>query len=263
MTENYTLITGASSGIGKEIAKVCAKRGMNLLIISYPDELLSATVTELRNNYPIKVDSLAIDLSKTEAPKEVFAWCQEKNYSVHVLINNIGLGGRVNFDSDPVDDIHKLLFLNVHVCTLLTRLFINDLVSHKESHILNVSSMASFFPLPHKAVYSAAKAYIYAFTRALSNELRHKGVHISVICPGGSEHTKDPVVQQKVSGFLSKTFHHSPQQIAELAVDGMLKKKRVIIPGLFPKFYSTVAHFLPRFVVDAFVGSLFRPKAEG
>lgn len=195
--ENFTLITGASAGIGKEMAVNCAKRGFNLLLISLPNTSLEAVSLSLSMEYGVKVHYFEIDLNSFNSPGEVYEWCMRNNYTVNMLINNVGMGGRSKFENLNLTTIHTLINLNIFVVSAITNLFIPMLKSQPKAYILNVSSTASYFNIPNKIVYAATKAYVNTFTTSLRNELSHTNISVSLLCPGGSTHIVDSEVEKK------------------------------------------------------------------
>lgn len=255
---SYTLITGASMGIGKALAQECAKRGMHLLLVALPGPSLEDLAKELHEKYRISIHVLGLDMLADGAPARVYDWCEKNGFPVDKLINNIGIGGRSDFETSNPRDLSDMLMLNVHAATLLSRLFVGKLKKHPRSYILNVGSTAGFFHIPHKAVYSATKAYLYSLSRSLRSELKPLGIHVTLLAPGGAENKYDPVVHRRVNGWLHRNLHHSPEYIAETALEGMLRGKKVITPGFLPKVYTKLSGLFPPSWVDAVVKRIFR-----
>jgi short-subunit dehydrogenase len=155
----YTLITGSSSGIGKALAFECARRNMNLILVSRPSPRLAAAAEEVSAKYnSVDVKFLGIDLIETDAPQKVFDWCIQQGLKVNYLINNAGTVGTAPFDKCDPAYLDSIIMLNMRTLTLLTRLFLPELKKYPVSKILNVGSMSGFFPIPYKSVYSASKA---------------------------------------------------------------------------------------------------------
>lgn len=254
----FSLITGGSMGIGKALAEECARRGMNLLLVALPGKELDRVARELRETYRVEVHSLGLDLLEKTAPHQIYDWCVTQGFQVDKLFNNIGIGGRSDFETCDVSDLEEMLILNIQITTILTQLFVELLKKHPRSYILNVGSAAGFFHIPHKAVYSATKAYLYSLTRSLRSELKPLGIHVALLSPGGAHNRRDPVLHRKVNGWLHKNLHHSTERIARTAVDGLIKRKRVIIPGFLPKIYIRLSRIFPPSWVDVIVGRLFK-----
>jgi len=142
---NYTLITGASSGIGKAIAYECAKRGMNLILVSLPGQRLEAVAQDLGMQYKIKTRYFETDLTQPDSPIQLFSKTQSAGLDVNILINNAGVAGASYFDESSIEYIDERIMLNIRALVVLTRLYLPVLCKHKTSHILNVSSLAAFF----------------------------------------------------------------------------------------------------------------------
>lgn len=186
--------------------------------------------------------------------------------SINILINNAGIGGTHSFDEKAAAFYERQIQLNVLCTTLITRLFIPHLSACKSSHILNVGSLASFFTMPFKQVYAGTKAYIYFFSRSLHHELSHKGISVSVLCPGGINSNPAMILKNRKMGWLAKRSVMSPESIARFAVDGMLKRKAVVIPGrvnrLFLLFNRCVPGHLRNYLVRKEMEQFKCPKGN-
>jgi hypothetical protein len=245
-TDHWTLITGASSGIGRAFAAECARRGMNLMLIALPGSGLPGLCAELETRFGIRCRGVEKDLGKESGCHEVFAYVTENNLQVHALINNVGVGFNGLLEDMPEEEVADMLTLNIRAATLLTRLFLPTLRSRSRAHILNVGSLASFMPLAGKCVYSASKAYVYFFTRALRHELGGTPVSVSGIFPSGVP-TNDRVRQRiAVSGWLGRQTTTSPEKVAREGIDGMLRGREIIFPGRKLKAFFLLASLLPQ-----------------
>lgn len=254
----YTLITGASSGIGKALALECAFKGMNVLLVSLPGKDLQQVEKEIKVNYGVKCYSLGIDLSVHCAATKVYDWVTQNGYKVNILINNVGLGSKGAFEEQPLDFYYTQIYLNVIATCMLSRLFISELKQNAPSHIMNVGSMGGFFLLPHKAVYSASKAFVYSFSRSLRMELKASGITVSVLCPGGTDsNAKTTAINKDLKG-LAKSSILLPHQVAKEAIDKMLKGKARIIPGAINKLSYHVSRIVPEFIKNFFVLNAFK-----
>lgn len=254
----YALITGASAGIGKALAQECARRQIPVLLVALPGEGLSRLAEEIQDEYGVSTDYLEIDFLQHDSVMQVWQWCRDKHYAVRMLINNIGLGGRHLFqDLDP-EQITRMIRLNIQVTTQLTRLFLEELKAHRPAYILNVGSAAGFLHVPYKAVYSATKAYIYSFSRALRTELKQQDIHVSVLCPGGVTHKQDQVVHQKVNGWIFRSAHSKPEYVARVAIEGLLRGRKMITPGWISTAYYWLSRWIPSSWLDQTMYRLFR-----
>lgn len=254
----YTLITGASAGIGKALALECAAKGMNLLLVALPGTELEDTACLVRKQHGVKCHCLGIDLSVHCAAKKVYNWVISNGYKVNILINNAGLGNKSVFTDAPVDFYCTQIHLNVIATCIMTRLFISELKKHSPAHIMNTGSMGGFFLLPHKTVYSATKAFVYSFSRSLRLELKQTGIVVSVLCPGGTDSNAKTIAINKDLKGLAKASILTPGEVAKEAIDKMLKGKAVIIPGALNKISYWLSRIVPGFVKNFFVLSAFK-----
>ena len=229
------LVTGASSGIGREISKYLSTLGYDLILVSRDKEKLLSLQKEIKTNAKIVV----ADLSSVDKLKEIYVVC--KNDNIDVLVNNAGFGLFGEFNETNLDTELNMIDLNIKAVHILTKLFLKDMVKRDSGYILNVSSSASFASGPLMATYYATKGYVTKLTLAIYEELRRKKshVHISCLCPG-------PVKTNfsKVAGVKFKSKGMDSKEVAKYAVDNMLKKKLIIIPGTkfkLAKFFSRFA----------------------
>jgi short-subunit dehydrogenase len=247
--QQYTLITGASQGFGKAMALECARRGMNLVLVSLPGESLPALAAGIRRNNGVEAIALETDLCEEGNCLALFNQVKALNLPINVLINNAGVGSTELFEDACFLHYEKQIRLNVLATTRLTHLFLNMLQQNSPAYILNVGSLASFFSLQKKQVYGATKSFIYYFSKSLRRELKHKQVFVSVVCPGGM-YTNPACRQTIASGdFLSRASGMHPEAVAPVAINGLLQKKEVIIPGKINWTLVFLDRFVPRFVV--------------
>lgn len=201
------LITGASSGIGKELAIIHASRGGNLILVARREEELKALKTELESTYKVKVDYFAKDLSIIGSAKELHEDIKSANIAVDYLINNAGFGALGKFHELSLERQQQMMQLNMVALTELTYLFIPDFIAQGGGKILNNSSTAALVPGPLQAVYFATKAYVASLSYALSNELSDKNITVTNLMPGATESEfgstsgmdKTPLFQNAVS----------------------------------------------------------------
>jgi uncharacterized protein len=212
----YALITGASSGIGLELAKIMAEKGHNLLLVARREPELLALKQQLESKNKVKVEVLAMDLSKPQSAKSLYDYCQQKQLTIDCLINNAGYGDYGKFDASKADTYQNMLQLNIMCLTELTSLFIKDMKARGNGRILNVGSIAAFLPMPNLAVYAASKAFVMQFTEALSFELRGSGVSATLLSPGVTE-----------TGFVSR----ANMGVAANAKNGLMDAKTVALAG--------------------------------
>jgi short-subunit dehydrogenase len=183
----YALITGASSGIGLELASIMAEKGHNLILVARREDILLALKIKLESQFKIKVLTLALDLSIPNQAKAVYQYCIDQNLTVNCLVNNAGYGDYGVFELEKLETYQNMLQLNIVALTDLTALFLEGMKKRKSGRILNVGSIAAFQPLPNFSVYAASKAYVMQFTEALNYELRGSGVSATLLSPGVTE----------------------------------------------------------------------------
>lgn len=240
----YTLITGASTGLGKAFAEECARRKMNLILVALPQENLTSLCEELKNTYHINAFCKETDLTDRQSAVDFAKWVTD-NFSVNILINNAGTGGTKLFTDSTLDYLDNMIQLNIRATTLLTRLLLPNLKKQAPAHILNVSSLAAFSPVPYKTIYPATKAFIHHFSRGLGAELKDTQVSVSVLNPGPIMTNSD--VTKRINGQSSyvKLSIMTPEETAQIAVRKMLKGKAVIIPGFMNRFNAFFIRLVP------------------
>lgn len=244
--ENFVLITGASSGIGKALAEECAARKMNLFLVALPDSGLAELSEELCQRYGIKCHSLEVDLTHKLAHQRISRYAKTNKLQVNVLINNVGIGFNGKMESMASDKVNDMLMLNMRITTLLIRSFLPGFRSLPRAYILNIGSLAGFMPLPGKCVYSATKAYILYLTRALHHELKGSKVFVSAVFPAGVPTNKATIQRIAEAGWVSQKIVTTPEQVAKAAISGMLRNKEIIIPGRRLQAFFWLASFLPQ-----------------
>ena len=244
--KHFALITGASDGFGKALALECAARNINLVLVALPGSGLKSLCCYIERNFGVTTYYFEHDLSKKEECYELFNEIDRQQIPVKALINNAGIGGTHYFEERDTEFYCKQIELNVVSPTLLTHLFLQTLSQHTPAYILNVSSLASFFYLPKKQVYGGTKSYLVAFSRSLRRELKSRGISVSVICPGGMNTNPQMVFQNLNTHGLGRWSIRNPETVAKIAIDGMLNKKELIIPGFWNKMFMLFDKLLPK-----------------
>lgn len=224
------LITGASSGIGKEFAIIHAEKGGDLIIIARSENKLIALKKELEDKYNVNVMVIAKDLTKSNAPKEIYEEVQSAGLKVDYLINNAGFGGLGKFHERALADDIAMINLNISALTALTYFFLQDFVKSNEGKILNVSSTASLMPGPLQAVYYATKAYVTFFSNAIAEELSDTKITVTNLMPGATETEFGKVSGMDKTVLFKETA--SARSVADDGYNGMLDGKLDVISGL-------------------------------
>jgi len=241
----YALITGGSQGIGKAMAWECASRGMNLIIAALPDNHLEKTAELIRSSFPVKIQILGIDLTEPDSPQRLYHFCRNENLSVNMLINNAGITGSTVFEKASPDYIDLRLHLNIRALVLLTRFFIPDMKKMDAAHILNVGSMSAFYPIPFKSLYSASKTFVLSFTKSLREELKESSISVSIVCPSGVRTNPQSFSRIDSHGTFGKLTQIPAEKIAQLSISGVMRGKRLIIPGRFNRFLYVLGKIIP------------------
>lgn len=243
-THKYTLITGASTGLGRELAIECARRGRNLLLVALPGRNLQYLCRELERHYGILAVARECDLTD-EAALDGFITEVLAGYSVDSLINNAGMGGSRRFGEASPEYLDRLIHLNIRATTMLTRMLLPELMSHRKALVLNVSSVAAFGSLPYKTIYPASKAFIYSFSRGLSRELKGTGVHVAVVAPGPIVTNPDVALRLISQGLMGRFGLLTAGKISRLALDGAEKGREVIVPGIMARINRFMLQWFP------------------
>jgi hypothetical protein len=231
--KKVALVTGASSGIGAELARVHAEHGGDLIVVARRRENLEALKAELEAAHGVTVHVLPKDLTQAEAPEQIYDEVRTLGITVDYLVNNAGFGYRGYFHKQDWATHEAMIKVNILALAALTRLFVPDMVARHSGRILNLGSMAGFMPGPLNAVYYASKAFVISFSEAIANELRHTGVTVTVLCPGPTESEFTRIAQMSDVN-LTRTLA-STRQVAEAGYDAMLRGKTVLVPGLANK----------------------------
>ncbi|MEI6021396.1 MAG: SDR family oxidoreductase [Bacteroidota bacterium] len=243
------LITGASNGIGLELAKVHAAQGGDLILAARSIQKLNELKLDLEKKHNINVMCVEIDLSKPNASIMLYDEIKKQNVKVDYLINNAGFGDFGLFHEADQDKMMQMIQLNISALTQLTRLYLPEMVKDGKGKIMNVASAAAFQPGPTMAVYYATKAYVLHLTEAISNEIENTGVSITALCPGATiSGFKDAADLQESKLFKNKSLPTS-KEVAEYGYEQMLKGKVVAIHGMMNFLMANSVRFAPRSLV--------------
>ena len=252
--KNYCLITGASEGFGKALALECASRKMNLILVALPGPELYYLADFIKRNYKVDVIAIEQDLTREENCVDLFDQVSKMELSVNMLINNAGLGSTMLFSEGNFAFYQKQINLNISATTHLTHLFLDMLKTNGPSYILNVGSLSSYFFLAKKQVYGATKSFIYFFSKSLRRELKNDNIHVSVICPGSMNTNLSVTLLLKTSSWICRLSVMNPEEVAPVAITGLLKGKEVIIPGRINKMFLLMDKLLPSFIKKMITG---------
>ncbi len=238
----FTLITGASMGIGEAFAREFARRGHNLVLVARSGDRLRALAEEFRRRRGVEVYVCVEDLGDAESPARIYEFCRSQSADVDMLVNCAGLSRAGDFDDIPLEKLEEIMMVNMLAMARLTRLFLPDMIARRGGSIINVASLGALQGVPGLGLYSATKAFILTLSEALYAELKGKGIKVVALCPGFIN-----------TGFFERAGHnranlrlpiHETGVVVEAAIKG-LKYKRLRV---FPTLIDRVLVFLQRVV---------------
>ena len=257
---SYTLITGASSGIGFELAHVFAQKKHNLILVARRLDQLKTLQTELKKKYDIEVEVIAADLSSEKSAQKLFDQIQSSKLKVDGLVNNAGFGSHGQFTTTALKNTQQMIQLNITTLTELTKLFLPAMIENKYGRIMNVASTASFQPGPLMTVYYATKAYVLFFSEGLYEELKDTGVSVTALCPGPTESGFQAAANLKNVPVVDFLKMPSSKSVAEYGYQAMQKGRAVAVHGLMNNIMSSTIGFLPRALARKLVMRLQQKK---
>ncbi len=243
------LITGGSKGIGFAIAEEFAKYGHHLILVARNANKLNQASDNIGSKYNVKVNTIAIDLTKPQAPEKLFKRISDDGTNIDILVNNAGVGVTGHFSRHNLDPTMNMLQLNMMALTHLTHLFIQPMLARKQGRILNVGSIVAYFSgAPNWATYVASKHYVKAFSKGLSRELRNTGVAVTLLSPGATLTDFVTTADATEMRAYRNTINVSPTDIARLAYKSCQAGKATAIPGTINKILAFLGELPPRAV---------------
>lgn len=228
--KNIALITGASSGIGAELAKIHAQKGGDLVLVARRLNRLEELKSKLESDFGVQVYLISKDLTKSSSATEIYQEILSQGFQIDILINNAGFGGVGNFYERDWESEKAMINLNIVALSELTHLFLPNMIKLNSGYILNISSTASMMPGPLQAVYFATKAYVSSFSNAISEELKGTGVSVTALLPGATATEFGEVSGLDKTPLFDKTF--SAESVAKAGYAGMLNRKLNVLAGL-------------------------------
>lgn len=241
----YTLITGATGGLGIKFAEHFARHKHNLIITARNNSELTALKSKLEENHNIDVIPFAADLSQQDAPQKIFDFINENNYTIDNLVNNAGFGDCREFVEDSSRIYKNMINVNISALSDLSSLIGKHMKDNGCGHILNVASVAAFFPGSYMAVYYASKAYVLSFSQALYEELKPYGVSVTSLCIGPTSTGFEKRANLENSNMFKLFKPKSPKKIAEYAYKAMQKSKPTAYYGIQAKLLNFLSHISP------------------
>jgi short-subunit dehydrogenase len=260
--KSYALVTGASSGIGLELAKVLAENKNNLVLVARSEQKLNELRVELEKKHGIIAHVICADLSDPSGPSQLVKAVREKNLEIDILVNNAGFGTFGEFATEVEWKKDKeMLQVNVVALTELCAAFIPDMVKRGRGKILNVASTAAFQPGPLMAVYFATKAYVLHFSEAIAEELESKGVSVTVLCPGATKSGFQAAADMHESKLVKDRNLPDSREVALFGYEAMMQEKRVVIHGMMNRLLALSPRFTPRNMVTK-IARRFQERAN-
>jgi short-subunit dehydrogenase len=254
------LITGASRGIGYELAKVFAEHGFDLIVVARSEESLNALANECRSEHGVQVDVLASDLLDADAPARLVESVDKRDLRVDVLVNDAGLLESGRFEEIELGANLRLMDLNLRVLTELTHRLLGGMIERGRGRILNVASLSAFQPVPMLALYAASKAFVLSLSESLSEELRGTGVSVTALCPGLTK-TEMFDRAQEATAAARWTPDFLVSDARSVAVDGYqacMARRAVVVPGFPNRLMASLTPMYPRSLVRGMGGWLGR-----
>lgn len=256
------LITGASRGIGAEIARELAARGApTLILVARSREDLERLAEELYATYQTRVEVIAADLAEPDAPERIKEETDRRGLHVDLLVNNAGFGYHGYFEESEMEREGNMVAVNAAAPVKLTRLYLPEMTARQGGAIVNIASTAAFQPVPFMATYGATKAFVLSFSEALRVENEAKGVRIVCVCPGGVE-TGFDFGTSKSRGRFENTRMSSPEEVAAASLEALEKNASCTVVGTMNYIGTFAPRLLPRTVIARITGAIFRPLSE-
>ena len=243
--KDTALVTGASGGIGRALARQFARHGHDVVLVARSEDALADAATEFEDRYGVTATTIVHDLDQPHAADALYDDVQERDLDVGILVNNVGIGTYGEFHETDLGEERSQLRLNVETLVVLTRLFLADFRERDRGKVLNVGSTAGFVPGPKMAGYYASKAYVNSFSEALAVENRDTGVDVSVLCPGPVD-TGFQERAEMTDSIVGSMFMNDAESVAAAGYRGLLAGDTVILPGFTSKMTYYGERVTPR-----------------
>ncbi len=263
MEVKYALVTGAAKGIGRAIAEELIRRDYNLLLTDIDEIHLAQTKYDLNRRYPQAVNTLDLDLTRSDAVEQLWSWTTPFHQHLSVVVNNAGYGLNGGFADIPLDRHLNVIDLNISAQLKICHVFLPVLKEFPRAYLLNVGSTTSYQSVPYLSVYAASKAFVLSFTRSLRYELRGSTVQVSCLSPGSTD--TDFVNRAGMSDRIKRTavrFNMTPERVASVAVKGLFRGREEIVPGFLNKLNARLPKFFPKALVEKIAGNIYQPREE-
>lgn len=256
----WALVTGASSGIGRSIAEQLAARGYHLVLVARDEGRLSDSAASLRERHGVLALPIGCDLGQTGACEELCRKLEERGVEFEIVVNSAGFGVHGQYEEADYEQLAALVQVQILGLMRLTRLVLPPMRRRRRGHILNVASVYSFCAVPEQAVYAASKAFMLSFSRALQAEVNDVGIAVTVVCPGV---TRTNFRTRMGHRETSRVSGMSADAVASAAVEGLLARRFLVVPGFGNQFFAWVARCLPAGVAMRWISSFNRKRGLG
>lgn len=254
----FSLVTGASKGIGLEIATALAKRNRNLVLVARSEALLKTLAETLSATCHVQVRTFACDLADTESPQLLYNWCEAQGIQIDFLVNNAGYGLVGKFEDQPLAETLDMAQLNMLTLTQLCHVFLPMLHGVPRGYIVNIASTTAYQAMPMMAVYAATKSYVLQFSRGLHQELRGSNVSVTAVSPGATTtHFNDRANLGEKARKQAEKVTMPASVVAEMAVEAALAGKAEVITGFLNKIGAVMAWLMPKSLVERAIMKIY------
>lgn len=258
-TGKWALVTGASAGIGLELAKQLAAAGAHLVLAARRTDRLEKLAAELSSEHNTNALAFGADLARPEAPREIYEYTRKKGIEVDLLVNNAGFGTFGRLDEAPEERLLEMVQVNCAAVVALTRLYVPEMVKRGRGDVLIVASTAAFQAVPFISTYAATKAFDLLFAEGIAEELRPTGVRVCALCPGSTTTEFQSVAHQPDRAFRAA---ETAEKVARVGLEGLARGKRCVISGTRNRMMVRAERLTPRSFVTRMAAKVMRPDAN-
>jgi short-subunit dehydrogenase len=256
----WALVTGASAGIGVALAQELAAGGTHLVLTARRRDRLEELAARLSKNHSIRTEVIPADLTKTEAPAEIFEFTKQKGLTIDLLINNAGFGQYGELTQVETQRLLDMVEVNCHAVVHLTRLFLPGMVERKRGDVLILASTAAFQAVPYITTYAATKAFDLLFAEGLAEEMKPHGIRVCALCPGSTASEFHVVAQQEK--FTKKHPQETADRVAQIGLEALAAGKSYVISGTGNYLGAHAQRIVPRRMVTRIAAGMFRPEKK-
>ncbi|MDX2196049.1 MAG: SDR family oxidoreductase [Cytophagales bacterium] len=256
----YALITGASKGIGKDIAHILAAKAYNLILIARSQIELDAVKNDILKKYHVDIYTLAIDLTTPQACDTIVSYIQSQNLGINILVNNAGYGMWGYFNTLSIENQLNMMVLNNQTLVALTYKMLPVLRAQPQSYILNIASTAAYQAVPSMAVYSASKAFVVTFSRALSFEMQKTKLSVTCVSPGATATNFTDRAGMQAMQAIADKFNMPSEVVAHTAVKAMFSKKTEVVVGFVNQISAMATYILPKKLIETMAAGIYLKK---